>query len=44
MYYTLLQFWQNLAEFYGLAEFGRILWLNKNLAEFHGLTEFGRIQ
>ena len=38
--------WQNLAEFYSLVEFGRILWPSKvwqNLAEFYGLAEFGRI-
>ena len=44
--------WQNLAEFHGLAEFGKILWLGRiwqnsivwqNLAEFHGLAELGRI-
>jgi hypothetical protein len=44
--------WQNLVEFHGMAEFGRILWHGRiwqnfiawqNLAEFYGMAEFGRI-
>ena len=44
--------WQNLAEFHGMAEFGRILWHSRiwqnfiawqNLAKFYSMAEFGRI-
>ena len=52
MYYALLWFWQNLAEFHRLTEFGRILWIGRirqnsmawqNLAEFRGLAEYSRL-
>ena len=46
MYYALLRFWQNLAEFYRLTEFSRIPWISRiwqNSMVWQNMADCGRL-